>query len=492
MPINRRDVLTQGGVVSLVLAAQALHRAAAAPSSPASTFSPSLAYRWVDVTLDAAASEIEKHGPRPTVSSRLLAIPIYAMYNAWAAYDTRAIGTIPEAFVRQPQTPDSRAQQAKAISYAMFHAHTYAFPQEIELASRFMRELGYDPDDGAKNPATPEGLGRLAAEAVIADRRRDGSNHLGDEVGSNGEPFSDYTYYRPVNSAAEIVDPNYWQPIAFSNGKGGTVTPGFLTPHWYRVKPYALSRPDQFRAPPPPRIGSDQLLREAREVIDLNAGLTSEQKALVEFMRDGPRSTGQAGHWLAFTKLVSERDHYDVDQDTKMYFLVASCALDAFIASWETKRYYDTSRPWTLAHYYFKGQDIRGWGGPGKGAVSLKGERWLPYSPPTFITPPFPGYVSGHSTVSAACAEGLRLYTGSDKYGVKLVRRAGELTEPGYETEATLELPTFTICAEMAGKSRLLGGYHIQSDNVEGLMMGRKVAQVVWAKAQAQFAGKPT
>jgi hypothetical protein len=64
------------------------------------------------------------------------------------------------------------------------------------------------------------------------------------------------------------------------------------------------------------------------------------------------------------------------------------------------------------------------------------------------------------------------------------------LTEPGFETQATLELPTFTICAEMAGKSRILGGYHINADNVEGLRMGRKVAQVVWAKAQAQFEGK--
>jgi hypothetical protein len=487
MPVSRRSFLAQSGAASLFLAKEGFKPAAASPSS---AFSPSLAYRWVNTALEAAASEIEKNAPRPTVSSRLIAIPILAMYDAWAAYDARAMGTLPKAFVRQPQTRDRKARQEKAMSYAMFHAHTFAFPQEIEIAGKFMRELGYDPEHPAKDPSTPEGLGKLAAEAIIADRRHDGSNHLGDETGSDGKPFSDYTYYRPLNPADQIVEPNYWQPIAFSDGKGGTVTPGFLTPHWYRVKSYALSRPDQFRAPPPPRTGSDQLQRETKEVVDLNAGLTPEEKALVEFMRDGPRSTGQAGHWLVFAKLVSERDHYNIDQDTKMYFLVACCALDAFIASWETKRYYDSSRPWTLAHHYFKGQDIRGWGGPGKGTVSLKGEEWRPYSPATFITPPFPGYVSGHSTVSAACAEGLRLYTGSDVYGAKLVRRAGELTEPGYEKEAVLELPTFTICAEMAGRSRILGGYHIEADNVEGLRMGRKVAQVVWAKAQAQFAGK--
>lgn len=156
MPINRRDLLTQSGVVSLYLATDGLRRVAA---STAAAFTPSLAYRWINVTLDAAANEIEKHAPRPTVSSRLLAIPIYAMYNAWAAYDGRATGSIPEVFVRQPLTRDRRARQAKAMSYAMFYAHTFAFPQEIEVASRFMRELGYDPDNPAKNPATPEGVG---------------------------------------------------------------------------------------------------------------------------------------------------------------------------------------------------------------------------------------------------------------------------------------------------------------------------------------------
>ena len=67
MTINRRDFLTQAGVVSIYLATE-IHRVAA---SPASAFSPSLAYRWINVTLDAAANEIEKHAPRPTVSSRL-------------------------------------------------------------------------------------------------------------------------------------------------------------------------------------------------------------------------------------------------------------------------------------------------------------------------------------------------------------------------------------------------------------------------------------
>jgi hypothetical protein len=137
----------------------------------------------------------------------------------------------------------------------------------------------------------------------------------------------------------------------------------------------------------------------------------------------------------------------------------------------------------------------------------LKASDWHPYSPPTFITPPFPGYISGHSTVSAASAKMLELFTGSDYFGATETRHAGELTEPGVSCEVkqmndgkpfagiegdgtvTLKLPTFSATAEMAGISRVMGGYHIQADNVAGLDVGRKVALYVWPQVQAYFNG---
>ena len=43
----------------------------------------------------------------------------------------------------------------------------------------------------------------------------------------------------------------------------------------------------------------------------------------------------------------------------------------------------------------------------------ILGERWWPYQRPSFVTPPFAGYVSGHSTYSRAAAEVLTAFTGS-------------------------------------------------------------------------------
>ncbi|MEK7744720.1 MAG: vanadium-dependent haloperoxidase, partial [Elusimicrobiota bacterium] len=203
----------------------------------------------------------------------------------------------------------------------------------------------------------------------------------------------------------------------------------------------------------------------------------------------------------------SLRDRHGLDQDVKLFFSVANVVMDAFIACWEAKRYYDTSRPYWWVRLYHKGETIEGWRGPGQGAGKLKAEDWKPYSPDTFLTPPFPGYVSGHATASGAASRMLELFTGSDRYGATALQQAGELTEPGMSAalmqardgvpaaglpeskQVLLSLPTFTATAEMAALSRLWGGYHIRTDNDEGLILGRKIAMYSWPKHQAYFDG---
>ncbi|CAF2529079.1 unnamed protein product [Rotaria sp. Silwood2] len=370
-----------------------------------------------------------------------------------------------------------------------------------------MHKQGFDPNDNSTDLTTPQGVGNAAAAAIILYRSHDGANQLGDEVGSDGAPYSDYTFYQPINSVAKINDPDHWQPIEFDDPNGGKITLGFITPHWYRVKPFALQKSDQFRPGPPPKINSSQLRIETDEVISYNANLTTTQKAIVEYMRDGPNSTGQAGHWLRLAQMVSRRDKNDLDRDVKLFFSVGVTAFDAFIAAWDSKRVYDSSRPWTLVRHYYAGNQVKGWLGPGRGVATVRAEDWHPYSPLTFITPPFPGYVSGHSTVSAACSKILELFTGSDYFGGTETRKAGALTEPNFDCKTiqmydgkipsdtnlscdiTLTFQTFNDFAQMAGISRIMGGYHIQTDNIEGLTLGNRVADYIWPKLQEYFNG---
>ncbi len=170
-------------------------------------------------------------------------------------------------------------------------------------------------------------------------------------------------------------------------------------------------------------------------------------------------------------------------EDVRMYFLGETTAMDAFIAAWDAKMYYDYARPYSLIHDYYKEQPIKAWGGPKKGMVQMKGKDWRPYSPETFLCPPFPSYVSGHSCVSGARSEALRFFTGSDNFGLEVKLVPGVLTEPDNISDTVdLSFPTFTKTADMAGLSRVLGGYHIQADNVESLALGRKVARAAWEK----------
>ena len=121
----------------------------------------------------------------------------------------------------------------------------------------------------------------------------------------------------------------------------------------------------------------------------------------------------------------------------------------------------------------------------------MKGEQWRPYSPDAFLCPAFPAYVSGHSTVSGACSEALRLFTGDDHFGEEIKWVPGHLTEPDRIGDTVvLKLNTFTSTAEMAGISRVIGGYHIQVDNVEGLALGRKVGNEVFAWYKGHVEGK--
>src|SRR5690606_28924013 len=115
---------------------------------------------------------------------------------------------------------------------------------------------------------------------------------------SNVDTSFDYTNYKPVKDPYTNVEIDRWQPKYITDGNGGKFAPSCLTPYWQEVTPLLLETSDQFRPGPPPLYGSEQLEKEVKEVVELQANLTPEDKALVEFMRDGPKSVQQAGHWL--------------------------------------------------------------------------------------------------------------------------------------------------------------------------------------------------
>jgi len=396
--------------------------------------------------------------------------------------------------LRRPAAEQTPANKSMAISFAAYRALLDLFPQPDE-APKFqtlMRALGYDPTSASTDLTRPDGIGNVAAQAVLEFRHHDGSNQLGD-LSASHVPYSDYTGYAPVNPPTQLIDPNHWQPLIVPDGKGGFTTQTYIAPHWGNVSAFALTSGDECRAlNPPARYGSVEYEQQARDLITLSANLTDKQKVIVEHWADGPGSQLPPGHWLRFGGWVAVRDNLGLDDEMKLMFLVSNATFDAGIACWDTKRCYDYVRPITAIRFLFKGQKIMSWGGPGQGTREIDGSTWRPYQFETVVTPAFPSYASGHSTFSAAAAEVLKRFTGSDAFGASFTMPAGKSTgEPGIvpATDLTLTWATFTEAADEAGMSRRYGGIHFAGDDYTARIMGRQVGALVWQKAQSYFNG---
>lgn len=422
--------------------------------------------RWSTATLDA----VRLSGLPPPAVARALAIVHTSMYDAWAAYDPVATGVHYRAKAAVVVSDEGRQ---RAVSYAAYLALDDLFPAQHAIFDQVMAELGYDPADSS-NPESVRG--RDAAQAGLDFRADDGANQHGG--------YADTSGYQSVNTPDVLTDPNRWQPLSTPAGVGQA----FVLPHWRQVVPFALTSADQFRPGPPALFPHGTYRTQALAVLHASASLTDREKAIVAYWADGPRTETPPGHWCLLAEFVSRRDGHDLEQDVKMFFVLANGLLDASIAAWDAKRHYDYVRPITAIRFLFGGRPVRAWAGPYQGTQLIPGDTWQPY----IATPPFAEYVSGHSTFSAVGAEVLRLFSGSDNLGAQVAIVAGSSPiEPGLvpSRDVILSWRTFSEAANEAGMSRRYGGIHFEDGDLEGRALGRRVAAQVWQQAQAYFSG---
>ena len=251
-------------------------------------------------------------------------------------------------------------------------------------------------------------------------------------------------------------------------------------------------------------------------------------RALAEYWADGPRSETPPGHWNSVANEVSDSPGLarriggrgpELDRlewDVKLYLALNGAVHDAAVAAWGLKGHYDSVRPISMIRYLGgkgelpaapglverrRGQTfIRAWAGfPKDPATQASGVRWIravdwvPYQLPTFVTPAFAGYVSGHSTFSRAAAEVLTAFTGSSFFPGGLyeipVPRGALKIEQGPRHDLKLQWATYFDAADAAGQSRLWMGIHVPPDDFMGRRVGAQCGKGAWAQAQRQFEG---
>ena len=437
----------------------------------------------------AALQAIRTTRPGPPMAARALAVVHTAIYDAWAAFDDVANGSRLGDELRRPGPERTEANKQQALSFAAHRALVDLFPSEVAAFDDLLARLGYDPDR-AGDDTTPSGVGLLVADAVLAYRHGDGANQLGD---LHPGAYSDYTGYQPMNDPDTVRDPNRWQPLRVADGRGGATVQRYVGPHWGLVTPFALGSGSALRPRRGPRrYPGAGYVRQAEELLALSADLTDERKAIAEYWADGPDSELPPGHWCLFAQWVSARDAHGLDDDVRLFFALTGALLDAGIAAWDAKRAFDSVRPVTAIHFLFAGEKVLAWAGPGQGTQLVRGEDWQPYQPVTVVTPPFPEYVSGHSSFSAAAAEILARFTGSDEFGATVTIPPGSSrVEPGQRPAAPVRLswPTFTDAADQAGRSRRYGGIHFRDGDLVGRVLGRLVAGRAWRTAWSLIEG---
>ncbi|MEZ5022882.1 MAG: vanadium-dependent haloperoxidase [Chitinophagales bacterium] len=251
-------------------------------------------------------------------------------------------------------------------------------------------------------------------------------------------------------------------------------------------------------------------------------------RILAEFWADGPDSETPPGHWFTLLNYVNDHPLFekrfkgegpildDLEWDVKAYFIMGGTMHDVAVTSWGIKGYYDYIRPISAIRYMADqgqssdntkpsysenglplmeglielveaGDDLAGdnnenvdkiklytWRGPDyidsaaideAGVGWILAENWWPYQRPTFITPPFAGFVSGHSTYSRAAAEVMTMLTGDAFFPggmgeFEAPKNEFLVFEEGPSQDITLQWATYRDASDQCSLSRIWGGIH--------------------------------
>jgi hypothetical protein len=374
----------------------------------------------------AALNAIRVNRTAPPIASRALAILHAAMYDA-----INGISRTHEAYMVRGDVPASTSKQA-AASAAARTVLAAVFPS---AASSF------DALHAAVLSAIPNGAqkqrgvawGESVATQILVFRANDHSDG-------------------PIVPPVLGTDSGVWQPTPPANAP-------YLLPLWGMVIPFVMTGGEHFRPAGPPALDSTRYAEDYNEVKALGAAVgstrTADQQTIALFWADGAGTETPAGHWNSIAQRVAAARGNQLEQNARLFALLNLAMADAAICAWDAKYQFAFWRPVTA---------IRN-GDDDTNDATVADSNWSSF----IVTPPFPDYVSGHSTFSGAAAKVLELFYGTDEIDF--------ITGSDFLPGVMRSFPSFSAAAAEAALSRLYGGIHFRSANEDGLRSGLLIGE---------------
>ena len=368
---------------------------------------------WNNAALDA----IRAGNTAPPIASRSLAILHASIYDA-----VNGIARTLEPYLVQSAVSASASRKAAASAAAhdtlvnLFPARTSTFDA---LHAAILAAIPNGPQKTA-------GIvwGEFVANQILAARSNDGSDAIVPPPGGSG--------------------PGVWVPTP----------PAFLPyllPQWGFVAPFAMTSSSQFRPPGPPSLDSERYAADYNEVKELGAAVgstrTEEQTEIALFWADGAGTETPPGHWNSIAQIIAAAQGNTLEENARLLALLNIAMADAAICAWDAKYTFHFWRPVTAI------------------AFAEPELNWMSF----IVTPPFPDYVSGHSTFSAAAATVLPLFYGTEDLPFTV---GSDFLPDVYRS-----FPTCFDAAEEAAVSRIYGGIHFRSASEDGLQAGTSIGE---------------
>jgi hypothetical protein len=356
--------------------------------------------------------------PLGLVDLAIVHTAIYDAVNAVEGFPFAPYGAEPT--VTTPASAEAAAARAgRDVLLALYPSRS------ADIEALYASSLAAVPD----GPAEANGIdvGQQAAAGILVLRANDGRN-----------------------AGTPIVEP----PEA--PGVWIRTPPGFLAPQapWTgSINPWTLNSSDQFRSEPPPELDSETWVRDYNEVKALGPGTdstrTAEQTNIGRFWGDQPML-----QWNRAWRGISIGARLSVQDNARLFAMLATASSDSLIACWEAKYHYMFWRPVTA---------IRAGGG---NPALTDDPSWLGLVP----TPNHPEYPAAHGCFSGASVETLSYFFRTDDFTFTMTSNFAGVTTP------VRTYSSFSQALQEVLDARIYGGMHYRSATHKGVILGKQVS----------------